>query len=464
MATIEIAESPVVRASKPPATTELTHQLLHGPIVPTLLRLAAPNVVVIAVQAVVNAAEAMYVGWLGAEALAGVALVFPLIMLMQTMSAGGMGGGVASAVARAVGAGRRAEADALAWHACAIALVMGALFTVGLLLGGPTLYAAMGGTGATLAVAVSYSRIVFAGAIAFWLFNMLAAVVRGTGNMRLPALVVLGGAAITLTVSPALILGWGPLPRLGVPGAAVAMITYYIVGALVLLGHLVSGRGLVRMSLQRARFRTRLFRDILRVGAPGSLNTIQTNLTIVILTGLVGPFGSLALAGYGVGARLEYLQIPLVFGLGSALVTMVGTNIGAGQHARALRIMWSGAAVATALTGTIGLAAALAPDVWLGIFSQDPGVLAAGRAYLHIVGPAYGFFGLGLSLYFASQGLGHLGWPLIAGFARLSVATVGGWIVVHRLGAGLPALFAVITLALVTFGTTVAIALWRKQS
>ena len=129
MATIELAEPTVAPAPKP--AVALTHQLLHGPIVPTLLRLAAPNVVVIAVQAVVNAAEAMFVGWLGAEALAGVALVFPLIMLMQTMSAGGMGGGVAAAVARAVGAGRRADADALAWHACVIALVMGALFTTG---------------------------------------------------------------------------------------------------------------------------------------------------------------------------------------------------------------------------------------------------------------------------------------------------------------------------------------------
>ena len=462
MATVEIAERAVAAPPKPAGA--LTHQLLHGPIVPTLLSLAAPNVVVIAVQAVVNAAEAMFVGWLGAEALAGVALVFPLIMLMQTMSAGGMGGGVAAAVARAVGAGRRPEADALAWHAGVIGVVMGALFTVSFLLGGPTLYAAMGGTGGALAVAISYSRIVFSGAIAFWLFNLLAAVVRGTGNMRLPALVVLGGAVITLSISPALILGWGPFPRLGVPGAAVAMVAYYALGTLVLLGYLASGRGLVRLSLDGLRLRARLFWDILRVGAPGALNTIQTNLTIVILTGLVGPFGSLALAGYGVGARLEYLQIPLVFGMGSALVTMVGTNIGAGQHARARRIMWSGAAVATLLTGSIGLTAALAPDLWLGLFSQDPDVLATGRAYLQVVGPAYGFFGLGLSLYFASQGLGRLGWPLIAGFARLSVAAVGGWIVVHQFGGGLPALFAIITLALVVFGTTVATALWRTRA
>jgi MATE family, multidrug efflux pump len=441
------------------AMTADTRRLLEGPIVPTLLRLAAPNIVVMAVQALVNAGEALYVGWLGPDALAGVALVFPLIMLMQTMSAGGMGGGIASAVARALGAGRRADASALAWHAVAVALVMGALFSVTMLGAGPRLYAALGGRGPVLAVAVAYSGVVFSGAVALWLFNSLASVVRGTGNMVLPAAVVVGGAAVVLTVSPALILGWGPLPRLGVAGAAVALVTYYVLGALVLVTYLVAGRGLVRLSPADLRLRAPLFREILRVGAPGSLNTIQANLTVVLLTGLVGPFGGLALAGYGIAARLEYLQIPLVFGLGSALVTMVGTNVGAGHEARARRVTWTGAAMAAALTATIGLVAALAPDAWLGLFTHDPEVLATGRAYLRAVGPAYGFFGLGLGLYFASQGTGTITWPLIAGLARLLVAAGAGWLVVRRLDGGLPGLFAVIAASLAVFGVTVAVAL-----
>ncbi|HET7343004.1 MAG TPA: MATE family efflux transporter [Methylomirabilota bacterium] len=436
-----------------------TRRLLDGPIVPTLLRLAAPNVVVMAVQAVVNAGEALYVGWLGADALAGVALVFPLIMLMQTMSAGGMGGGIASAVARALGGGRRAEANALAWHAVVIALGMGALFSALMLATGPRLYAALGGQGPVLGVAVAYSSVVFGGAIAFWLFNSLASVVRGTGNMALPAAVVVGGAVVVLTVSPALILGVGPLPRLGVAGAAVALVTYYVLGALVLIGYLVAGHGLVRLALGDLRLRAALFREILRVGAPGALNTIQANLTVVLLTGLVGPFGGLALAGYGVAARLEYLQIPLVFGLGSALVTMVGTNVGAGQAARARRVTWIGAGMAAALTAAIGMAATLAPDAWLTLFTRDAGVLATGRAYLRTVGPAYGFFGLGLGLYFASQGTGSITWPLVGGFARLLVAAGAGWFVVRRLDGGLPGLFAVIAASLAVFGLTVAVAL-----
>ncbi len=444
-----------------------TRRLLEGPIVATLLRLAVPTVAVMVIQAVVSAAEAIFVGWLGADALAGVSLVFSLIMLMQTMSAGGMGGGVAAAVARALGAGRREDADALAGQALLIAVVMGGLFTTGALWSGPTLYRALGGTGEALDVALAYSNGVFAGAIAFWVFNILASVVRGAGNMLLPAGIVVGGAAVTLALSPALIVGWGPFPPLGVVGAAAALVAYYTAGSLLLFGYLGAGRGLVRLSMVRPWIRWRLLADILRVGLPGSLNTILTNLTVVLLTGLVGPFGTFALAGYGMGARLEYLLIPLAFGLGSALVTMVGTNVGAGQLARAQRIAWVGAAMAGAVTGGIGLAAAIVPHAWLGLFTEHADVLATGTAYMHRVGPAYGFVGVGLALYFASQGAGRVLWPLAAGFARLLTAVGGGWFAIHWLGGGLPGLFLAIALSLVVYGTTVALAIragaWRPR-
>ena len=224
----------------------------------------------------------------------------------------------------------------------------------------------------------------------------------------------------------------------------------------------------MRLSLRRVRLRVALFRDILRVGLPGALNTIQTNLTVVVLTGLVGAFGTVALAGYGTGARLEYLQIPLVFGLGSALVTMVGTNVGAGQLARARRIALVGGAMAFALTETIGLAAALFPGVWMSLFTRDPAVVAAGSAYLRVVGPSYGFFGLGLALYFASQGAGRVVWPLVAGFMRLVLAAVGGSLAIHWLGGGPRALSFVIALAFVLFGVTLLSAVrgggWREAS
>ncbi|HEU5193516.1 MAG TPA: MATE family efflux transporter, partial [Methylomirabilota bacterium] len=239
-------------------------------------------------------------------------------------------------------------------------------------------------------------------------------------------------------------------------GAALALVTYYVAGAAIFFAYLICGRSLVRLSLRGLRLRRARFVDILRVGGPSLVNNVQTNLTVVVLTALVGPFGSVALAGYGMGVRLEYLQIPIVFGFGSALVTMVGTNVGAGRHERARRVAWTGALMAAAVTGTIGLGAALFPRAWLGLFTSEPDVLAAGAAYLRVVGPVYGFFGLGLALYFASQGAGRLLWPILASATRLVVAGVGGWLAVRVAGVELHGLFVVMAVALVAFGGIVA--------
>jgi putative MATE family efflux protein len=428
-----------------------TRVLIEGPIVATLIRLAAPNMLVMLAQTSVGLVETYFVGKLGTDPLAGVALVFPIVMLMQMMSAGAVGGGISSAIARALGAGRRADADALALHALVIGLLFGLAFTVTLLLGGRWLYTAMGGNGASLAAAMTYSTVVFAGAILVWLFNSLANVIRGTGNMAVPALVTCIGVVVLIPLSPCLIFGFGPLPRLGVAGGAVAVLVYYAIGSIALTAYLRSGRSIVRLAFFGVRLRWPLFRDILRVGAVAALITVQTNLTIAIATGLVGAFGPAAIAGYGTGSRLEYLLVPLVFGLGGPLVAMVGTNIGAGRPDRALRVAWIGAAIAAALCELIGVCAALAPRAWLSLFDSDPAMIDAGSRYLHVVGPAYGLFGLGMALYFASQGAGRLLWPLLGNMARLIIAAGGGWLALRWTG-NLTEVFIALSVALATFG------------
>ena len=428
-----------------------TRALLEAPIAPTLLRLAAPNMLVMVAQAAAGLIETYFIGKLGTDALAGVALVFPVVMLMQMMSAGAMGGGISSAIARALGSGRRADADALALHALLIALGFGGAFMIAVLGGGRWLYQAMGGSGASLDAALTYSNWVFAGALLVWLFNSLASVIRGTGNMALPAAVTCVGVVFLIPVSPALIFGWGPFPALGIAGGAVALVSYYAVGSLALAAYLWSGRCVVRPSLRGVRFRWPLFRDILRVGAMAALVTVATNLTIMISTALVGEFGPAAIAGYGTGARLEYLLVPLVFGLGGPLVAMVGTSIGAGQRERALRTAWIGAAMATVLTEAIGLAAAAFPMAWLSLFDTNPQMLDAGALYLRTVGPFYGMFGLALSLYFASQGAGRLLWPLIGNLTRLAIAALVGWLAL-RWSGNLMHVFLAQSLALVAFG------------
>ncbi len=431
-----------------------TRALLHAPMVPLLLAMAWPNIVVMLAQASTGLIETFWVSRLGTDALAGMALVFPGVMLMQMISAGSLGGGISAAIARALGSRRADDANALLMNALIINVVLGALVSVLMLAFGPELYRALGGRGASLEAALRYSNVVFAGNILLWVMNGLASAVRGTGNMLVPALVVLGGAVLLVPLSPVLIYGLGPFPALGIAGGGVAMVLSFAGGAAVLAWYILSGRSVVRF--RRARPRKKLFTDILGVGAIATVSSLQTNVTIGVTTALVATIsGPAGVAGYGTGARLEYLLIPLVFGLGAPLVALVGTNLGAGQPERALRIALVGGAIAFGLTETIGVAAAIWPRAWLGLFGSDPGMLAAGSAYLRAVGPFYGFFGLGLALYFGSQGAGRLGWPLLAGFLRMFIAIGGGWLVLRATGS-LPALFAAVALGMLTYGVIVA--------
>jgi putative MATE family efflux protein len=427
-----------------------TRRLLEAPIGSTMLRLAAPNVLVMLVQASTGLVETYFVSKLGTDALAGMAMVFPVVMLIQMVSAGAMGGGIMSAVSRTLGSGRRADADALVWHAAAIALFLGILTTIAALLLGPHLYAALGGEGGSLEAALTYSNIVFFGAFFMWLFNSLAAVIRGTGNMLFPAIVMTTGAVFLVALSPLLIFGGGPVPALGIAGGAIAFVLYYAGGTLAFAWYLWSGRTVLAPSARPVPLRAGPLAQILKVGIVSSLVSVTTNVTIAVATGFAGAYGPAAVAGYGTGARLEYLLVPLVFGLGAPVGAMVGTAIGAGNRARALRVAWTGALIAGGLTEAIGLAAAFHPEAWLTLFGNDAAMIATGSHYLRLVGPFYGAFGAGLALYFASQGAGRVGWPLVGGVLRVVVALGGGWLAM-RAGYGLDGVFLALGLALLVF-------------
>ncbi len=446
-------------AASPAAMNPRTRMLLQAPIVPTLLRLAWPNVLVMLAQAAVGMIETWWISFLGTDALAGMALVFPGFMMMQMLSGGAIGGGISSAVARALGSGRREDANAFVLHALVVNLGLGLLCTALFLGFGRPLYAAMGGRDGSLEAALAYSDIVFGGVALVWVMNALASVIRGTGNMMVPSLAICVSVVVLVPLSPVLIFGFGPIPAMGIAGGAWAVVGTTAMTVAVLAWYLLAGRAVVRPVLVPLRWL--LFADILRVGAVGAISTLQTTLTVALTTGLVGiAAGPAAVAGYGTGARLEYLLVPLVFGLGAPLVALVGTNIGAGQRERALRIALTGGALAFGLTEAVGLAAALFPAAWLGLFTHDPAALETGAAYLRIVGPTYGFFGLGLCLYFASQGAGRLFWPLAGGMLRLLVAVGGGWLALHLTGS-LMALFAALALGLVVYGVTVVTAISR---
>lgn len=445
-----------------PALSSRTERLLSAPVLPMILRLSAPGLLLVAFTTMVSIGDTYFVGRLGTEPLAGLALVFPMLALLQMTSAGAMGGGVSSAIARALGAGDARTARRLVVHALVIATAMGAAFTLLLLTFGRPFYRLLGGEGGTLQSSLAYSHVVFAGAALVWIANTFSSMLRGTGNTLTPALALMIISAIHLPLSGSLVLGWGPMPRLGIAGAGVAYVSTFGLASLILGWVVLRPASMLRPHIDDLRLEWRLFKEILRVGAISVLSALQTVIGSLLLTGFVARFGSAAVAGYGVGLRLELLQIPIVFAIGQALVALVATHIGAGRAARAKQIAWTGAALAACVSLAVGVVVTIFPSAWVALFSSDPAVLDAGSRYLTTVGLMYPFLALGSTLYFAAQGAGKVLMQVLARTVQL-VIVIGGGFAVLAAGAELGAIFALIAIGLVVFGTLSALAVARTD-
>ncbi|MFT4101091.1 MAG: MATE family efflux transporter [Burkholderiaceae bacterium] len=449
---------PAERTAARPAAPGGEHPLLRGPVLPTLLRLAIPNVLAMTMAVVVGVAETYYVGRLGVSPLAAMALVFPFNMLTAMMSGGAMGGGVSSSVSRALGSGDVDRANAAALHAVVIGALIGILYSAIFLLAGPALYRLLGGRGAVLELAVGYAAVLFSGATLVWLSNTLASVLRGTGNMKVPSVTILLMSAMQVVVGGVLGLGIGDFAGFGMPGIAAGQILSMAAGVAFFFWYLMSGQGRLTLRLRGTPLSKALFADILKVGAVACLSPLQSVMTVLILTGLIGQLGIQQLAGYGIGQRLEFMLIPFAFGIGVASVPMVGMAIGAGDVARARKVAWTAGIVSAINLGVIGLVVSLLPGLWSSLFTSDPVVLDFASQYLRRAGPGFAFFGMGLTLYFAAQGAGRIGGPVLASTVRLAlVAAVGFWLASRQAPAW--QFFALVGAAMVLYGLSTALAI-----
>jgi putative MATE family efflux protein len=426
----DLGQTQIVAAEpQPPAPPKISvsrNPILDDATTPTLLRLAMPNVVAMGAGISVLIAETTYVGILGIAPLAAIALMFPLIILMMTMSGGAMGGGVASAIARALGAGDVPRASTLALHALAIAVAVGATFSMLLLTFGEQLLTWMGGRGAVLVEALKFSHIYFSGVVLIWVMNSLVGILRGTGNMILPSVIVFTSAACQIVFGGILSLGLFGVPQFGIRGIAVGQLSGVAVGVVVMGWYVLSGRSRISLRVPRFRFHSEMFADILRVGAVACFYPAQAVLTNSILTSMLARFGPEVLAGYGIGARLEWFLTSIAFSCGIATVPMIGMAVGAGQIGRARRVAWTGSVISAVGVGALVAPLALFPDFWTGWFTDNPLVRKAAGEYLLIAGPMFAVFSIGISLYFSSQGAAKVFGPVLAQTVRLVVVIFGG--------------------------------------
>ena len=444
-----------------------TQEFLTKPIIPLLIRMSAPNTIAFFIQSLVVLTEVWFISRLGTNSLAAVALAFPLLMITQTMSGGALGGAITSAIARSMGADDIEKAERLIWHSIIISLGGAITFLILFLLFGKQLLFLLGGRGEILQESYAYCSILFFGGILLWLSGSLSAVLRGMGNMRFPATLMVITSSIQVILSGGFILGWFGFPKLGVPGAAVAVLISSALMVTVILLKLRSKS--IPASLRKERFQLRkiLFDNIFEVAIPASLSPLLVVGTILVLTGLVGRFGTEALAGYGIGSRVEFLMIPLIFGIGTAMTSIVGANIGALNIDRAEKVGILGGSTAGFVSILIGLTLAAFPEAWIQFFTDDIKAFEVTKKYIQIVGPFYIFQGIGLSLYFASQGANAMKWPTIATIARFIFACAGGTISVYWLDLGIESIFISSSAAMAIFGLMIFISIkkgaWRKN-
>ena len=273
-----------------------SQQMLTAPPLPLLVKMSTPSSTAFVIQASVSMAEVWFIGSLGNVSLAAIALVFPLLMLTQTLSGGAMGGAVASAIARALGANDIARAEQLIWHALTLALCGALLLLLLFTLFGRPFLTFLGGSGDVLTQAFDYSLILFSGGLFIWLVGVVSAIYRGMGDMQFPALMMALSALIQVPLSGVLITGSLGFPQLGVRGAAISAVISGVILSLVMLIRLVRGNTAIKWRLLRPTFEQRHFRDILNVALPAALSPILTVLTVILITAIVGRFGEQALA------------------------------------------------------------------------------------------------------------------------------------------------------------------------
>jgi Na+-driven multidrug efflux pump len=298
---------------------------------------------------------------------------------------------------------------------------------VGMLIFGPALLEMLGGRGGVLAHSIAYTQVFFSGAVLPWLMNSMAGVLRGTGNMKLPSMMILCAAVLQIICGGALGLGIGPIPQFGMHGVAAGALIAFSVSIGIMAWYLFSGRARVVPKIVGLQVRWEMLADILKVGVISCFSPLQSVLSISIFTHFLARFGTEVLAGFGIGSRLEFMLTSLSFAFGIASVPMIGMAIGAERIARARKVALMAGVLSFVTVGLIATVIAIFPDVWVNIFTNDPSVRAAGQHYLSTVAPMYAFIGLAMSMYFSSQGAAKVLGPVLAQSVRLAFIAAGGW-------------------------------------
>lgn len=432
-------------------------QLLAEDPLRAVARLAAPTTLVMLIAAISNVLYTYYVSRLGADAIAAVSLVFPISMVAMTAMAGGIGAGATSVIARSLGGRRMGAATSAAEHAFLLAFVIGITFAAAILLGARTVLGWMGGKGDVLENAVVFAEVIFGGCIITFTGGMLDSVLRGEGNVRVPAIWSTTSLCLQILLTPLFMFGLD----LGLRGAGFATLVSQFIASIPRAWFVLGGQGAIKPRFLPRRIALDTMRDILRIGIPAAVSTTINYVGIMVLTGVVARLGTPDLAAYGLGTRLDFLLLSFAFGVSAAVLTLVGMAAGAGRPELVGRYVRAACSLIVGLLIVAGALLWWRPSIWLGIFTTDPGILEVGSTYFRVIGPSYPFVGLSMVLGFAFQGLGRATPPLVVMAVRVPVVLAVSLWAVHA-GLGEAGVFATIAAGNVTATIVLGLLLRRE--
>lgn len=405
-------------------TTPQTQLFLEGPVLKVLWKFATPNLIAVLFINSATIADAFFVGTIGTISLASLALVFPLQTLMIMQSGGAMGGGVTSAISRALGRNALTEeVNTLVWHSIVISAFMCCIYTVVFGLLSNYIFAIFTNDSDVISGAVNYSRIFFGLSIAVWSFYICSAILRALGRIDAFAKATISSVTLQVILAGILTIGLGSFTGFGIMGPAIAAIICHTTASLY-MGYILLTQTSIRVQPQKIKLAPMV--DILKVGALSLVNSLSIAITVLIVTGFISRYGTAAIAGYGLGNRLELMLIPISFGIGGVLNAAVGINFGAKQYARARKIAWSGVLIVFIFIAIIGITVSIFPGIWLKFLTSDSEAYKYGAVYLGIAAPFFCLFGGGQTLFFASQGTGKMVLPVAIGLLRMLAVLVIG--------------------------------------
>jgi putative MATE family efflux protein len=381
---------------------------LEGPIGAALIRLAVPIVLGNILQTGYQLTDAFWVGRLGAAAVAAVSVSFPVSFLVIALGAGfGIAGATLSA--QYMGAGRQDMVN----HVAAQTMMMVTISSVVLGAAGyamaPYLLDILEVAPDVYAGALGFMRVSFVGIIFVFLYGMFQALMRGVGETRMPLLIVIGTVILNFLLDPLFIFGWGPLPPQGVMGAAIATLATQGLAALLGIVIFLRGRHGIQLSWRSFRPDPVYIRRAFFLGLPGSIELSTRGLGPMLLSFLVAGFGTVTLAGYGVGTNiLQFITIPAM-GMSQAVSALVGQNMGAGNPQRAARAAMLGASSSFGILSAVGvLAWIFAPAIVAFFVPGDPEVIAEGAQFIRIMCLAWGGIGVQLCIVSAFRASGNM--------------------------------------------------------